>query len=83
MARSLIGGLIATGMSNKGISVSEPKADLREELNKDFGVHTSEENASAAKEAVCGCGPGSGSGAGSNDDDQRTLFLGGGSANCE
>jgi pyrroline-5-carboxylate reductase len=51
MARSLIGGLIATGVSNKGISVSEPKAGLREELNKDFGVHTSEENASAAKEA--------------------------------
>ena len=47
MARSLIGGLVATGMSNKDISVSEPKADLREKLTKDFGVNALEENASA------------------------------------
>ena len=47
MARSLIGGLVATGMSNKDISVSEPKADLRETLTKDFGVNALEENASA------------------------------------
>ena len=47
MARSLIGGLIATGMSNKDISVSEPQADLREKLTKDFGVNALEENASA------------------------------------
>jgi len=47
MARSLIGGLVATGMSNKDISVSEPKADLREKLTKDFGVSALEENASA------------------------------------
>ena len=47
MARSLIGGLVATGMSNKDISVSEPKADLREKLSKIFGVNTLEENASA------------------------------------
>ena len=47
MARSLIGGLVATGMSNKHISVSEPKADLREKLTKDFGVNALEENASA------------------------------------
>jgi len=47
MARSLIGGLVATGMSNKDISVSEPKADLREKLSKNFGVNTLEENASA------------------------------------
>ena len=48
MARSLIGGLVATGISNKDISVSEPKADLREKLNEDFGVNASEDNASAA-----------------------------------
>ena len=47
MARSLIGGLVATGISNKDISVSEPKADLREQLTKDFGVNALEENASA------------------------------------
>ena len=47
MARSLIGGLVATGMSNKTISVAEPKADLREKLTKDFGVNALEENASA------------------------------------
>ena len=47
MARSLIGGLVATGISNKNISVSEPKADLREKLTKDFGVNALEENASA------------------------------------
>ncbi len=47
MARSLIGGLVATGMSNKDISVSEPKADLREKLTKDFAVNALEENASA------------------------------------
>ena len=47
MARSLIGGLVATGISNKNISVSEPKADLREKLTEDFGVNALEENASA------------------------------------
>jgi len=47
MARSLIGGMIATGISNQDISVSEPKADLREKLNEDFGVSASEDNASA------------------------------------
>ena len=51
MARSLIGGMIATGVSNQNISVAEPKADLRERLNEDFGVRASEENASVAKEA--------------------------------
>jgi len=48
MARSLIGGMIATGISNQDISVSEPKADLRKKLNEDFGVNASEDNASAA-----------------------------------
>ncbi len=47
MARSLIGGMIATGISNQNISVAEPKADLREKLIKNFGVNTLEENASA------------------------------------
>jgi len=51
MARSLIGGMIATGISNQNISVSEPKADLREKLNEDFGVNASEENAAVAKGA--------------------------------
>ena len=47
MARSLIGGMIATGISNQNISVSEPKADLRKGLNEDFGVSALQENASA------------------------------------
>ena len=47
MARSLIGGMIATGISNQNISVSEPRADLRKKLNEDFGVSASEANASA------------------------------------
>ena len=51
MARSLIGGLIAKGTPNRDISVSEPKADLRKKLNKDFGVNALEENASVAKGA--------------------------------
>ena len=51
MARSLIGGLVATGISNQNISVSEPKADLREKLNEDFGVNASEENVAVAKGA--------------------------------
>jgi len=51
MARSLIGGMIATGISNQNISVSEPQADLRKCLNEDFDVNASEENASVAKGA--------------------------------
>jgi len=51
MARSLIGGMIATGVSNQNISVSEPQADLRKCLNEDFEVSASEENASVAKGA--------------------------------
>ncbi len=51
MARSLIGGMIATGISNQNISVSEPQADLRKRLNEDFGVSASEQNASVAKGA--------------------------------
>ena len=51
MARSLIGGMIATGVSNQNISVSEPKADLREKLNEDFGINASEENTAVAKGA--------------------------------
>jgi len=51
MARSLIGGMIATGISNQNISVSEPQADLRKRLNEDFDINASEENASVAKGA--------------------------------
>ena len=51
MARSLIGGMIATGISNQNISVSEPKADLRKGLNEDFGVSALEENIFVAKDA--------------------------------
>ena len=47
MARSLIGGLGATGISSQNISVSEPRADLRKKLNGDFGVNALDENSSA------------------------------------
>ena len=47
MARSLIGGLVATGISSQNISVSEPRADLRKKLNGDFGVNALDENSSA------------------------------------
>jgi pyrroline-5-carboxylate reductase len=51
MARSLIGGLIATGTLNKTLTVAEPQADLRKALNEDFGVNVSAENTSAARGA--------------------------------
>lgn len=51
MARSLIGGLLATGTLNKNLTVAEPLADLRKALNEDFGVNVSAENTSAARGA--------------------------------
>ena len=51
MARSLIGGLIARGHWADAIHVAEPVAELREALQRDFGVAV---HADAA-EAVPGC----------------------------
>ena len=51
MARSLIGGLLKTGIPALSISVAEPKAEARQELGRDFGVACYGENRLAAAEA--------------------------------
>lgn len=51
MARSLIGGLLKTGVAASGISVAEPLAAAREALGREFGVTTFAENRLAAAEA--------------------------------
>ncbi len=45
MAASLIGGLIAAGQPAGAILVAEPDAARRAQLQNDFGVHTSDDNA--------------------------------------
>lgn len=51
MARSLIGGLLKTGIASSTISVAEPRADARQELGREFGVACFAENRLAAAEA--------------------------------
>lgn len=51
MARSLIGGLLKTGIANSAISVAEPRADARQELGREFGVACFAENRLAAADA--------------------------------
>ena len=48
MARSLIGGLVAAGTPSRTISVSEPQAELRNNLQEDFGINVHADNISAA-----------------------------------
>ena len=48
MARSLIGGLVAAGTPSRTISVSELQPELRNNLQKDFGIHVHSDNISAA-----------------------------------
>lgn len=48
MARSLIGGLIREGRARSSIHVSEPNAELRDALARDFGVIVHGSNAAAA-----------------------------------
>lgn len=48
MARSLIGGLVATGMRPGDILVAEPVAELRDALARDFGVRVHAEAAQVA-----------------------------------
>lgn len=48
MARSLIGGLIRNGTPASSIAVSEPNADLRAALARDFAVVAPADNADAA-----------------------------------
>lgn len=52
MARSLVGGLIARGERPASIVVSEPQRELREGLERDFGVRCVEDNAIVARESA-------------------------------
>jgi len=51
MARSLIGGLLRTGVDAGSISVAEPDTALRDALQRDFNVDTQVHNAAAAEQA--------------------------------
>jgi pyrroline-5-carboxylate reductase len=51
MARSLIGGLLKTGVAPATISVAEPMAEARQTLGREFGVACYAENRLAAAEA--------------------------------
>ena len=51
MARSLIGGLIRNGAAPTSIAVSEPNAELRDALKRDFAVHVYASNDEAARDA--------------------------------
>ena len=51
MARSLIGGLLKTGIPAASIAVAEPQAESRQSLAREFGVATYAENRLAAAEA--------------------------------
>lgn len=51
MARSLIGGLLKTGVAASSISVAEPRADAREALGREFGVACYADNRQAAADA--------------------------------
>jgi pyrroline-5-carboxylate reductase len=48
MARALIIGLLGNGTSAKNITVVDPEANKREQLQQEFGIHTSEQLAAAA-----------------------------------
>ena len=51
MARSLIGGLLKTGIAAGSITVAEPRAEARQELGREFGIACYGENRLAAAEA--------------------------------
>jgi pyrroline-5-carboxylate reductase len=51
MARSLIGGLLKTGIAPATISVAEPMAEARQGLGREFGVACYAENRLAAADA--------------------------------
>jgi len=50
MARSLIGGLVRTGCPASAIAVSEPNANLRDQLKEEFQIIPFHRNESAARE---------------------------------
>jgi pyrroline-5-carboxylate reductase len=51
MARSLIGGLLKTGMAPADVSVAEPQAEARQALGRDFGVACYADNKLAVADA--------------------------------
>jgi pyrroline-5-carboxylate reductase len=51
MARGLIGGLVARGLPARQITVSEPMAESRAQLERDFGVQVTADNAGAVSGA--------------------------------
>ena len=51
MARSLIGGLLKTGIAASSVSVAEPRAEARQELGREFGVACYAEARPAVAEA--------------------------------
>ncbi len=51
MARSLVGGLTARGISPSQLTIAEPSASQREELEKRWGVNTSPDNSAAVRGA--------------------------------
>ncbi len=51
MARSLVGGLVASGTPSRRICISEPQSELRNKLQEDFDVNTHADNISAATDA--------------------------------
>ncbi len=51
MARSLIGGLVASGNDAGAIHVAEPDSDARAKLESEFGVSTHADNNDAARNA--------------------------------
>lgn len=53
MARSLIGAQIARGIAPTAIRVAEPRAEAREALAREFGVHVFTDNDSAVAGADC------------------------------
>ena len=53
MARSLIGGMVANGISASNITVSDPLQVLRTQLADDFGVQVSSDNIQAIAHADC------------------------------
>ena len=51
MARSLIGGLLRNGASSGRLAASEPNAELRDALARDFAIVTHADNEAAARDA--------------------------------
>jgi pyrroline-5-carboxylate reductase len=52
MARSLIGGLVASGTPASAIRVAEPVAELRDALVHDFGIKAFAHASAAADDAA-------------------------------